>query len=112
MDGGCAVVTVEKCPERVHSPGTFSSHRCDRPVKRDGLCGIHAAAADKRARAAEEYQRKAAARDAVVREASTEAMFISNLLSGVPVRVNSSYRENGSDATFVIKVSDWLERWR
>lgn len=39
---------VERCP--VEQWEGFTSWQCSRPVKRDGLCGIHAAAKERRQR--------------------------------------------------------------
>jgi len=38
---------VATCRKDVWDRTGFSSHPCGRPIKRDGLCGIHAAAIDK-----------------------------------------------------------------
>ena len=41
----------KKCPKIIHDDGWgFHSHVCGRPVKRDGLCGMHAAAKERRER--------------------------------------------------------------
>lgn len=39
---------TERCPVDVWN--NYQAHTCGKPVKRDGLCGIHAAAKDRRER--------------------------------------------------------------
>ena len=43
-------MNAQTCPEVVYSGGWGSSHKCGRPVKRDGLCGLHASAKERRER--------------------------------------------------------------
>lgn len=52
----------EHCPELVH--GDWHSSVCGRPVKRDGLCGIHARAKETRDATAARWQVRAAAAEA------------------------------------------------
>ena len=59
-------MTGDKCPEWVPYGGRmFGGYTCNRPVKRDGLCGIHAAAeeraAAKRAKRRETWAKRRAA---------------------------------------------------
>lgn len=45
-------MTDDGCPEILRSGDAWSrrSYRCGKPIKRDGLCGVHAAAKDRRAK--------------------------------------------------------------
>lgn len=41
--------TPDKCPEWIYGKDAWTpGHRCDRPVKVDGLCGMHAKVKEKR----------------------------------------------------------------
>lgn len=40
----------DRCREYVHNAGGWSSARCGKPVKRNGMCGVHAAAVERRAK--------------------------------------------------------------
>jgi hypothetical protein len=59
------------CPELVSDRDGWGSHRCGRKIKRDGLCGLHAATKERRDAQTAEYhaqverseQRQAAAED-------------------------------------------------
>jgi hypothetical protein len=63
---------TDQCQEQVSDGGRWPSfHTCGRPIKRDGLCGLHAAAKD---RAAQRDRDMAAKRDGQKRaKASAEA---------------------------------------
>lgn len=37
----------ETCPKPVYDHGGWRSHACGKPIKRRGLCGIHAAAEER-----------------------------------------------------------------
>lgn len=69
--------------------------RCGRPIKRDGKCGLHAAAVDRReandarwAREAQERRDRNRAREAKVGHATNLAMILTDAL-GVPFDVTS-----------------------
>jgi hypothetical protein len=56
----------DTCPMSVHSGSVWHPRTCGKPIKRDGMCGVHAAARDRRnandaerARRSEERRQKA-----------------------------------------------------
>ena len=55
---------TETCPVTM-SIGVWTSRICGKPVKRDGLCGLHASAAERRKANSEARQVKGAAADAL-----------------------------------------------
>lgn len=67
-------ITEGQCPELV-SDGqrSVSFHRCGRPIKRNGLCGLHAAAKERRAKRDQEWQ-EARVEQEVRRRTATEAL--------------------------------------
>lgn len=52
---------TDTCPETVSNVNGFHFRECGRPVKRNGLCGIHAASKKRERNDAARLERKAAA---------------------------------------------------
>ena len=78
---------VERCSSWVSSD--YSGHKCGAPVKRDGMCGVHARAADRR-RAG--YERRRAEHEASEATRSNVAAELDRLaVEGYPQYVLGSY---------------------
>lgn len=103
-------MSAEKCPVNVSdSARGWHPFPCNRPIKRDGMCGIHAAAVDRRQANATARAERTKARDAALAMANVHAREIGQIL-GVPIWVGYGAAGDGSDVEFCIKASDWLNR--
>lgn len=80
-------MSAEGCPAIISHVGGWGSHRCAKPIKRDGLCGVHAAAKDKRERNDAERAEKERSREAL-------AVQIHELLG---IELGAVYEEYGRD---------------
>lgn len=49
---------ADTCPVRVYGSHDFQGHRCGKPIKRNGKCGVHAAADERRERNRASWEEK------------------------------------------------------
>ena len=78
-------------------PGSVSGGNCGRPVKRDGLCGIHAAANERRAANAATRQASREAQERAYRDAQKVADALTDA-TGIPFRVRGSVVSLGTES--------------
>lgn len=71
----------ETCPVDVWTPGWFQAHRCGRPIKRRGMCGVHAGA-----------EERAEAKAAALAERKSEGQVIVDRLTGHGVSAYVDFR--------------------
>ena len=81
--------------------GDWSSHRCGRPIKSDGLCGIHLAA-ENRKLANEQKRQEEKQRDDAIR---AEAEVIGQKLG---IAVTADYTYSGSCTGDFVVPGEWL----
>ena len=98
----------ETCKERVNRGDSRWSNfaECGRAVKKDGLCGIHLAARDRRAKKDESQREKERRGDQLRREANA----LSDHL-GIAIEANYAYNFGGAmgqyDGRFIVP-GEWL----
>lgn len=68
----------------------YRSYPCGRPVKRNGMCGIHAAALERRERNDERWRQEFAAKEARAAEARAKAPIIAARLARHGIEVEPS----------------------
>lgn len=83
----------EICPIRVCGDRWTASHLCGKPVKSDGLCGVHAAAKRRRDAAdAEDVARRAESED---NKSNTMSALIELGIDGQPHYLSATFQYTG-----------------
>lgn len=91
------------CPELVMGGPWDRSKRCNRPVKRDGLCGIHA-------RAKEKAAEREAEREALDAEKLEHTKMLNELGEALGTKVNRYSNFRGLDKSMAVVPVEWLRR--